>query len=71
MSPSDNTQDNGNKDTIPLSLALTIMDAFNKAGMVVVPSDPTEKMVTAGAEVCGGDGNKAKAVYASMISAAG
>ncbi len=71
MSPSDEPQDNGHDDSIPLSLALSIMDSFSKAGVVLVPSDPTEEMLEAGAGVCGGDGEKAKAVYVAMISAAG
>ncbi|MDH5750342.1 MAG: hypothetical protein OEY85_13615 [Rhodospirillales bacterium] len=70
MSPSDDTPDSGLKDSVPLSLALNIMDAFVKAGMVVVPRNPTEKMVAAGAKVCCENTEKAKEVYEAMITAA-
>lgn len=60
-------------DGSPAEIALAVLDAIRSAGYVVVPVEPTEAMVSAGAQDFSGDlvtKRGAIDIYRAMIAAA-
>lgn len=50
--------------------ALGVLDIIRKAGLVMVPPDPTDEMVEAGMAVSGIVADRVRAVFQAMLAAA-
>ena len=50
--------------------ALGVLDIVRKAGLMMVPPDPTDEMVEAGMAVSGIGADRVRAVFRAMLSTA-
>ncbi len=66
-SPTDPEDPSGDPKSGPLPLALAILDALGRQGMVIMPIEPTAPMLRAGLAAGAADEQAAAAIYAAML----
>ena len=55
--------------SVAMELSLSVIDSLGRAGLVIAPEAPTEKMLEAGSRAGGIDPRMAERIYSAMIAA--